>query len=643
MNSLRHKLLVIMATAAVSAFAAPRTTVLNVRDTITDNNIMFPASFEANTREMMKNWYLQNYATLDADVENYDPATVSDEEYIKRLKAMPTIIEMPFNQIVRSYIERYVKRNRTQVEQMLGMSLYYMPIFEQALEKEGLPLELKYLPVIESGLDPTAVSHAGAAGLWQFMVGTGKGLGLEVNSLVDERRDPYRSSTKAATYLKNLYNIYSDWSLAIAAYNCGPGAVNKALRRAGGEKKDFWEIYEYLPRETRGYVPAFIAANYVMTYFKRHNISPSLAKKPLIVDSITINKRVNFNQISKVLNMPLDEIRALNPQFRQDVIPGTDERSYSLVLPATQVFCYIMSEDSIMDYRTDLYAQRGVVEPSSASGDSKSNVQFHKVRRGETAESIATKYGMTAESLLALNDTRKIKTGQVLKVQQPTEVDTDGIRVIHSDDTNAGDLAQNTVSSEDEDNQIAEVKLIEKEAASNKARQTAAKTQQTETSPKAPPKVTERPKEQTRARNEKYTAQPAAETNKEQSYKNSKSSSNRGDAKVRNDQKAKQDAERKRLAEKKAAEKKAAEKKAAAKKAAEKASKPSEHLIKSGESLSTIAEKTGVSVSELRKANGLSGDNIRAGATLKIPAKKAAASKSKKNDTAGKTSKKKKK
>ena len=186
--------LVVMAT-----WAGPRNNILTLKQSITDNDIVFPESFETNTHELMENWYLQNYAILDADVENKSVGEVSEQEYIKRLAALPTVIEMPYNQVVRSYIDRYIKRNRTLVEEMLGMSLYYMPIFEQALEKEGLPLELKYLPVIESALNPNAVSRAGAAGLWQFMVGTGKGLGLEVNSLVDERRDPYRSSEKAAT------------------------------------------------------------------------------------------------------------------------------------------------------------------------------------------------------------------------------------------------------------------------------------------------------------------------------------------------------------------------------------------------------------------------------------------------------------
>ena len=264
MTRQRLLILLLIATAMASTtWAAQRQTknnILSLKNSITDDDIVFPESFDADVHQLMTNWYLQNYTVLDADVENKSHGEVNEETYIRRLAAIPSVIEMPYNQIVRKHIERYVYRSRTLVEEMLGMSLYYMPIFEQALEKEGLPLELKYLPIVESALDPNAVSRVGAAGLWQFMIGTGKGLGLEVNSLVDERRDPYRSSAMAAKYLKNLYQIYNDWSLAIAAYNCGPGNVNKALHRNGGSG-DFWDIYEYLPRETRGYVPAFIAAN----------------------------------------------------------------------------------------------------------------------------------------------------------------------------------------------------------------------------------------------------------------------------------------------------------------------------------------------------------------------------------------------
>ena len=250
---------------AINVLSAEKHTILTLKETLPDTTTVIPSSFETDTEELLQNWYIQNYTVLDADVESKSSGETSDEDYIERLSKIPSTIEMPYNGEVRRFIDLYVERRRTLVETMLGMSLYYMPIFEQALEEEGLPLELKYLPVVESALNPVAKSRVGAAGLWQFMMRTGKGLGLEINSLVDERLDPYKSSCMAAKYLKQLYSIYNDWSLAIAAYNCGPGKVNQALRRAGGTGKDFWQIYAFLPKETRGYVPAFIAANYVMT------------------------------------------------------------------------------------------------------------------------------------------------------------------------------------------------------------------------------------------------------------------------------------------------------------------------------------------------------------------------------------------
>lgn len=412
--------LALLAGASLPAMARP--TVLTLKESIKDSTIVYPESFETDTHELMKNWYLRNYTVVDKPGAELGDVPTGDEEFISRLKTMPTAIEMPYNSIVRSYINMYTQRRRQLVEEMLGLSLYYNPIFEQALEKEGMPLELKYLPVIESALNPDAVSRVGATGLWQFMVGTAKGLGLEVNTLVDERRDPIRSSEMAAKYLKQLYGIYGDWSLAIASYNCGPGNVNKALRRAGGGKKDFWDIYYYLPAETRGYVPAFIAANYVMTYHADHNLGTSLATRPIITDTVHVRKRVHLEQISNVLDIPMDELRVLNPQYRKDEIPG-DIRPYTLTLPSRQIYSYIVSEDSIISYNAAQYARRTIVEPTdnstlSADGKTKTIVKYHKVGRGETLSSVARRYGVPTASIKKWNNLRssKLKRGQTLKI-----------------------------------------------------------------------------------------------------------------------------------------------------------------------------------------------------------------------------------
>lgn len=566
-TALRFVTICTLALTSVTAWS--RQNVNTIKENIVDNSIVFPESFETDTKALMNNWYLKNYTVLDSYVENSKSETVSDEVYIKRLRALPVTIEMPFNSVVKTYIEMYTQRRRTLVEEMLGMSLYYMPIFEQALEKEGLPLELKYLPVIESALNPDAVSRVGATGLWQFMISTAKGLGLEVNSLVDERRDPYRASEKAAVYLKNLYNIYHDWSLVIAAYNCGPGNVNKALRRAGGSGKDFWAIYPYLPKETRGYVPAFIAANYVMTYFKNHNISPSLAKKPLLTDTIAVNQRINFNQISKVLNMPIDELRVLNPQFRRDVIPG-DTHSYSLCLPTHQVYSFIMSKDSILNYRTDLYGRRDVVEPATITDskdiqgvegvdftyETQTVTKWHKVRRGETLAKIAGKYGVTSSSIKRANGLRRssVKRGQSLKIVTTQRVK---VPIEKSDEpTNDELLAANNAGTELD------------------AEQT--DTEEIEVAEPAP--TTVKPAEQPKAKPEpKQKEQPKA---KEQPKKRNHSD----DAGI-----------------------------------------ITKHTVRSGESLYKIATDNGITVDELKAANNLTNDAVKAGQTLVIPAKGEAA------------------
>ncbi len=411
--------------ALLAAVPAVANNVLSVSDASMTPTAIMPQSAETDTRKMLENWYLQNYTVLDTEADSRESAELTDEIIMDRLSRLPVSIEMPFNSVVGNSIRFYAKR-RQLVENMLGLSIYYMPIFEEAIERHGLPRELRYLPVIESALVPTAKSRAGAGGLWQFMPATGAGLGLEQNSLVDMRFDPYKSSEAAAIYLKQLYSTYNDWSLAIAAYNCGPGNVNKAIRRAGGGKKDFWEIYPFLLPETRGYVPAFIAANYIMTYHKNHNISPVLARRPIVVDTVHVSRRVHFDQISEVLDIPMEELRALNPQYRRDIIPG-DIKPYPLTLPSLQAYAYVANEDSIVNHNASRYARRGVVEPSTGTvtgSDSRGEyveeetIQWHKVRRGETLTSIARRYGTTVREIRRLNNCgKRVATGKRLKIK----------------------------------------------------------------------------------------------------------------------------------------------------------------------------------------------------------------------------------
>ena len=552
--------LVLLAGAGSAAFARP--TVLTLKESIQDSTIIYPESFETDTQKLLENWYLKNYAVLDEDSEAEADVPTTIEEFIERLQNLPTVIEMPYNQVVRSYIDMYTQRRRALVEEMLGLGLYYMPIFEQALEKEGLPLELKYLPVIESALNPDAVSRAGATGLWQFMLSTAKGLGLEVNSLVDERRDPIRSSEMAAKYLKQLYDMYGDWSLAIASYNCGPGNVNKAMRRAGGGKKDFWDIYFYLPAETRGYVPAFIAANYVMTYYQDHNIGKALASRPVLTDTVMVDERVHFNQVSSVLNIPVEELRVLNPQYRRDIIPG-DIHPYSLTLPSQQIYSYIVSEDSIVGRDASLYARRSEVTPGNEdnlSGDKKLVTKYHVVKRGETISKIARRYGVSTTSLKRWNGLRsnRIKRGQRLKINTYETVD-DNAEELDEKSGAVEAVAENSGKSAAPENAVYH-KVRRGETLSSIA--------------------------------EKYGV---TVSNLREWNGLSSSSINAGQ----------------RLAVDRSVAKKSP-----AKSSKQSASSTTTHKVRRGETLGSIAEKYGVSVSDLREWNGITGSNIKAGQKL---------------------------
>ncbi len=363
--------------------------------------------------------YLQ---TEDCNYRDFNPE-FSRETYIERLQRIPTIMELPYNEIVQRFIDRYAVRLRRSVSYMLGAANFYMPLFEQALETYNVPLELKYLPVIESALSPKATSRVGAAGLWQFMLATGKQYGLEVNSLVDERRDPIKSSYAAAHYLKDLYKIYGDWSLVIAAYNCGPENINKAIHRAGGEK-DYWAIYKYLPRETQGYVPAFIAANYIMTYYCDHNICPMRTQLPLNSDTIIVNQDVHFQQISSVTGISVDELRSLNPQYRRDIVNGNTKPSV-IRMPQNYINAFIDNEDSVYNFEPEKYLTKraeveatlndqAVVRQSShvrGKGKSKANRGNSKTRsrRGSTNKSVTVKSGQTLSEIARRNHTTVAK------------------------------------------------------------------------------------------------------------------------------------------------------------------------------------------------------------------------------------------
>ena len=395
----------------------------------------------------------------DCEMKNENP-TYPKEVYIERLSRIPSIMELVYNDIVQRFIDRYSGRLRYSVSYLLGAANFYIPIFEEALEAYQLPLELKYLPIIESALNPKAVSRAGATGLWQFMLGTGKQYGLEVNSLVDERRDPVKSSYAAARYLRDLYKIFGDWNLVIAAYNCGPENINKAIRRyraASGRTqedetitaadKDYWQIYPYLPAETRGYVPAFIAANYIMTYYCEHNICPMTTNLPAQSDTVIVHRDVHLEQIAGVIGTDADLLRSLNPEYRRDIVPG-NTKPCAIRMPLADTGKFIDHEDSIYNYRaSELLTKRLVVNVNddaptfsrnrksysrrsgrysrrtvrnSRHGTKASRVSSSvTIQRGQTLSQIAKRNGTTVAKLRQLNGIKgnNIQAGKKIRVK----------------------------------------------------------------------------------------------------------------------------------------------------------------------------------------------------------------------------------
>lgn len=393
---------------------------VNVNESEIQDSLALPQGMQDQTIDSLLHlWNVRKFLSTNEECTSSDEnPTFEPDVYINRLNRLPNVIEVPYNEVVQSYIDRYSNRLRKSVSIMLGASNFYNPIFEQALETYQLPLELKYLPIIESALNPQATSRVGAAGLWQFMIMTAKQYGLEVTSLVDERRDPIKSSYAAAQYLKDLYDIYGDWTLVIASYNCGPGNVNKAIKRAGGEK-DYWRICNYLPKETQGYVPAFIAANYIMNYYCEHNICPITTTLPPGTDTLQITKDVRMEAIESYCEISMEEIKALNPHYRTTLIPG-EKRPCTLRLPSQSINGFIEKEDSIYAKSQSLIGNRKVVETqTTAKATTSTSKKTVTVRNGDTLGAIAKRNRTTVAKIQKLNGLKgtNIRAGQKLRVK----------------------------------------------------------------------------------------------------------------------------------------------------------------------------------------------------------------------------------
>ena len=378
----------------------------NIMDDIQDFTLELPEGMQMQEIDsLLSDWQTRNFLFFDESCEttglnpDFDAKT-----YAHRLSRLPNVVNMPYNNVVQKFIDLYSGRLRNSVAVMLGASNFYNPIFEEALESYQVPLELKYLPIIESALNPTAVSRAGAVGLWQFMITTGKQYGLEVTSLIDERRDPIKASYAAAHYLHDLYSIFGDWTLVIAGYNCGPNNITKAIKRAGGAT-DYWTIYPYLPAETRGYVPAFIAANYIMNYYCDHNICPVNTKLPMGTDTIQVNRNIRMERISELCGITSEELRALNPQYRTTLIPG-DAQTCTLRMPTAAINAFIEAGDSIYVPPTEVVAQIDVPvveQPRAKKGKSSGKAKYATVRNGDTLGKIAARNGTSVANLRRLN------------------------------------------------------------------------------------------------------------------------------------------------------------------------------------------------------------------------------------------------
>ena len=387
-----------------------------------------PESLDADVDSLLTSWQARYFSQkYDYCQDGTEDIEVPDSIYMERLMALPDIIQPHYNKTVRNCINLYIKRRRDLVRYMLSMSDYYFPIIESILDKHHLPLELKYLAVIESALNPNALSPVGASGLWQFMLPTGKIYGLTINSLIDERRDPILSTEAACLYLKDMYDLYGNWDLAIASYNCGPGNVNKAIRRAGGETS-FWKIYKYLPRQTRLYVPLFIAADYVMNYHCEHNICAREANIPTVTDTVIVNKMLHFEQVAAVLQMDIEEIQALNPQYIRDIVPGNMGPA-RLCLPVKDAYHLAAIKDTVAHYKINKILA-GCTPLNQLSNDethSRKQRIYYTVKRGENLYTVANQYGITARDIRRWNGLRsnRVYRGKRLRLY----IDNGGIQI----------------------------------------------------------------------------------------------------------------------------------------------------------------------------------------------------------------------
>lgn len=481
---MKKQIVVALIASCLAIFSAKA----SITDTTLVSDDMIYLNFDSNLDSLLNRWNINNgplnktYTKSPLTPESILDA-IPDSVYISRLGKIPTTVKLSYNNIVRNNINFYLSRRKAKVEELLGLANFYFPVFDDIFDIYKVPNEMKYMSIIESALNPKAYSRTRAVGLWQFMYGTGKLYGLEVNSYVDERRDLMKSTHAACRFVNDLYKIYGDWILVIAAYNCGPGNVNKAIRRAGG-KRNYWDIYYFLPKETRGHVPAFIAATYMMHYYKEHNLQPRQSLLPVAVDTVMVSEDLHFAQVSEVLNIPIQELRDINLQYIRDIIPGRI-KPYPLYLPQEYTAKFIQLEDSIFNYKDSLYFDKRFLTHSPGNGDNSrvtdkrlakrlnikgSIKKTHRVHSGETLGEIAKKYNVTVSDLKAWNKIKRknLVVGQKLVVYLNEKESKDSELKQLNHKTNK----KNKETSDDEQNiknNLEKEKTIKKEKKTSKA------------------------------------------------------------------------------------------------------------------------------------------------------------------------------